>query len=148
MLPTCMRPQGSQYKVLLCRLIVNNLCFVLSFIITLKYFKCDTSNFIYTNKFNQYLLPQVLVGAWSIPIIISCRIESIVMVFCQSISELTDGLVLTFELDFLDLFKRIKKIFSHESVQSFMIPNIRFWGPLPYKANVASSLIASLAGGL
>ena len=33
---------------------INNLCFVLLFIITLKYFKCDTSPFIYTNKFNQY----------------------------------------------------------------------------------------------
>ena len=32
---------------------INNLCFVLTFIITLKYLKCDTSTFIYTNRFNQ-----------------------------------------------------------------------------------------------
>ena len=40
---------------MLCPGTINYLCFALTFIITLKYFKCDTSTFIYTNKFNQYL---------------------------------------------------------------------------------------------
>ena len=45
--------QQQQIKLMLYPGTINNLCFVLSFIITLKYFKCDMSTFIYTNKFNQ-----------------------------------------------------------------------------------------------
>ena len=35
---------------------IYNLCFLFTFIKKLKYFKCNTSTFIYTNKFNQYLV--------------------------------------------------------------------------------------------
>ena len=52
--PGILLSQQQQIKLMLCPGTINNLCFVLSFIITLKYFKCDTSTFIYTNKFNQY----------------------------------------------------------------------------------------------
>ena len=38
---------------MLCPGTINNLCFVLTFFITLKYFKCDMPTYIYTNKFNQ-----------------------------------------------------------------------------------------------
>ena len=51
--PGILLSQQQQIKLMLCPGTINNLCFVLSFIITLKYFKCDTSTFIYTNKFNQ-----------------------------------------------------------------------------------------------
>ena len=48
------KSSGNEYKNSLV-VKINNLCFVLSFIIILKYFKCDMSTFIYTNTFNQYL---------------------------------------------------------------------------------------------
>ena len=51
--PGILLSQQQQIKLMLSPGTINNLCFVLSFIITLKYFKCDTSTFIYTNKFNQ-----------------------------------------------------------------------------------------------
>ena len=43
-----------QIKPLLCPGTINYMCFVLTFIITLKYVKCDMSTFIYNNKFNHY----------------------------------------------------------------------------------------------
>ena len=54
----------NKIKLLLCPGTMNNLCFVLTFIITLKYFKYDTSTFIYTNKFNQYQQPAMELGQW------------------------------------------------------------------------------------
>ena len=57
--PGILLSQQQQIKLMLCPGTINNLCFVLSFIITLKYFKCDTSTFIYTNKFNQYIINMV-----------------------------------------------------------------------------------------
>ena len=43
-----------QIKLMLVSGTINNLCFLFTFINKLNDFKSDTSNFIYTNKFNQY----------------------------------------------------------------------------------------------
>ena len=50
---------------------INNLCFVLTFSITLKCFKCDTSTLIYTNTFNQYRF------VWS-----GCQKYSLILFLC------------------------------------------------------------------